>query len=74
MNRQAEKRDDFFVLQSHRHYHLIIIATGFLIFLFVPLFMLTSGQSKKIFNNGRELQVVIDNGGSILVACIIKTP
>jgi len=60
MNKQAEKRDDFFVLQSHRHYHLIIIATGFLIFLFVPLFMLTSGQSKKIFNNGRELQVVFD--------------
>lgn len=60
MNKHENERGDFFVLQSHRHYHLIILATGFLIFLFVPLFILTPGQSKEIFNNGRELQVVTD--------------
>ncbi|NNC38053.1 MAG: hypothetical protein EX271_08500 [Acidimicrobiales bacterium] len=60
MVKPARERDDFFVLQSHWHYHLIILASGFLIFLFVPLFILTPGQAKQTFNNGREIQVVLD--------------
>jgi len=60
MDKQKKEQEGFFVLQSHWHYHLIILATGFLIFLFVPLFILKPEQSKQIFNNGREIQVVFD--------------
>jgi hypothetical protein len=60
MEKHANWRDDFFELQSHRHYNLIIFATGVLIFLFIPLFIVTPELSKQIFNNGREVQVVFD--------------
>lgn len=60
MDKQKKEQEGFFVLQSHWHYHLIILATGFLIFVFVPLFILKPEQSKQIFNNGREAQVAFD--------------
>ena len=60
MDKRKNEGSEFFVLQSHRHYHLIILATAFLIFLFVPLFILTPVQAKQVFNNGREGQVVLD--------------
>ncbi|NNC36689.1 MAG: sulfatase-like hydrolase/transferase [Hyphomonadaceae bacterium] len=60
MTSEPETQHPFFALRSHRFYNFAIVITGILIFMFVPLFILTPGQTKQYLNNGRELQVLGD--------------
>lgn len=67
MTSETDTQHPFFALRSHWFYNLAIVVTGVLIFVFVPLFILTPGQTKQYLNNGRELQVLLDVG--ILILC-----
>ncbi|NNC36547.1 MAG: sulfatase-like hydrolase/transferase [Hyphomonadaceae bacterium] len=50
----------FFQIRSHLFCNALILLTGFLVFLFVPFYVLTPEQAQQAFNNGRGGRVFLD--------------
>ena len=67
MEKTKSGNPPFLQSRSHLFYNVVILLAGILIFVFVPLFILTPVQVKQFVNNGRELQVFSDI--IILIAC-----